>query len=334
MAVRISRIDLASAALDATASALLIDGMYGQQLPYIQRRIDLAPRINNPWEVGDIFAMAAWTYANIGHHRRALEYGEEGAFRAADDAEGIRLHNLAWCACAAFHLGDWDRIVDDLFPRVDAILRDRDEPPYFVSHLYGAAQFIFMAREDPRAQEQAELLEEMGTDHPRASVLIGWLAWIRARSGDATRSLALLERVDAIPSSVFRPHTELMRAGVYSDLEAFDEAPAFLADARPYAEKAGLVALPAALDALEGRMALAAGDAPTAVAALGRARDRFTELSMPFERARAEVSLAEAMTATDPQQAVAFLDHATHEAERLGSAFELRRASEIRSRIG
>ncbi|HYG71148.1 MAG TPA: hypothetical protein VEC15_02525, partial [Actinomycetota bacterium] len=334
MAVRIGRIDLASAALDATASALLIDGMYGLQIPYIERRIDLAPRINNPWEVGDIFAMAAWSYANIGHHRRALEYGEEGAFRAAEDAEGIRLHNLAWCACAAFHLGDWDRIVDDLFPKVDAILRDRDEPPYFVSHLYGTAQFILTAREDPRASEQVELLEEMATDHPRASVLVGWLAWIRARSGDAARAMELLSTVDAIPSSVFRPHTDLMRAGVYSDLASFDAVPAFLETTRAYAAKAGLVALPAALDALEGRMAFAADDVATGTAALRRARERFVELSMPFERARAELSLAEGLAASDPAEARGLLDPATREAERLGSTWELRRASEVRPRLG
>jgi hypothetical protein len=182
--------------------------------------------------------------------------------------------------------------------------------------------------------EQVGFLEEMATDHPRASVLVGWLAWIRARSGDASRAMELLSTIDAIPSSVFRPHTDLMRAGVFSDLGSFDEVPAFLEAARPYAAKAGLVALPVALDALEGRMAIAAGDLGTGATLLRRARERFGELAMPFERARAELSLAEGIALADPQEARALLEPATREAERLGSAFELRRASEVRSRLG
>jgi hypothetical protein len=146
--------------------------------------------------------------------------------------------------------------------------------------------------------------------------------------------MELLSTVDAIPSNVFRPHTDLMRAGVYSDLGSFDAATTFLESARPYAAKAGLVALPAALDALEGRIALAGGDVAAGTTALRRARDRFVELSMPFERARAELSLAEGLALPDPDEARALLDGATREVERLRSVFELRRAAEVRSRVG
>src|SRR4029079_5419636 len=116
MALGMGRVDLASAALDGADSALMVTGRYGRLVGNVERRIDLAAGIEDPWEVGDIFAMGAWTFGYMGHYRRASEFAEEGAFRATDDAEGIRLHNLNWSAYAAFHLGEWDRLVDDLFP--------------------------------------------------------------------------------------------------------------------------------------------------------------------------------------------------------------------------
>ena len=64
-----------------------------------------------------------------------------------------------------------------------------------------------------------------------------------------------------------------------------------------FAERALLEALPFHVDRLEGRAALARGDASSALGALTRARDGFTGLGARWDAAVAKLWLAEAQLA-------------------------------------
>jgi len=333
MALEVGRVDLASAALDGADSALMVMGRYGRLVTNVERRIDLAPRIDDPWEVGDIFAMGAWTFGYLGHYRRAREFAEEGAFRATDDAEGQRLHNLNWSAYAAFHLGDWDRLLDEVFPKIESMLSDR-EPPYFTAQAYGAAAFATAERGEARAGRLERTLRELaGEGYDLSIVTAGWLAWIHAHRGDGGTALDIMRTLSASPSGVARPHVDQMHAAVLSDLGAFDGVETFLAETRRYAVEGGLAALPIHLDALEGRAAAAAGDLSTAKDLLRDARSRFADLGCRYEAARVDVSLATALAEARPEESRARLASARAEFERLGAGIELERVAEVEAQL-
>jgi hypothetical protein len=335
MALRIGRVDLASAALDGAGSALLIRGDYGRDVEFTERRIALVDRMDDPWEVGDIFAMGGWGFGYLGDYRRSLDFARQGAARAAEEAQGVRIHSLCWCAYAAFHLGDWETVVGEVLPEVENALGERaNDPPYFTSPLFGPAAFVLDSRGDPEAGRLLELLERLGPiEHGRSMVLAAWLAWIHARHGRPEEARTLLAHVEKLPSMVARPHTDVMWAAVMSDLGWFDEAPGFLERSRAYAEEAGLFALPAHLDALEARAAAAAGDGPTAERLLRAAREAFERLGCRWEVARAELSLAEVLAGPDPETARRWLASSSAEFERVGSLREIERAWELRGRL-
>ena len=60
IARRLGDVDLESAAMDAITSVSLSQGLYGRLVPVQQRRLELVDRVQDPLEVGDIFAMAAF----------------------------------------------------------------------------------------------------------------------------------------------------------------------------------------------------------------------------------------------------------------------------------
>src|SRR5581483_3861981 len=129
IAMRLGRPDLASVALDGASSAAVTRGLYGQSLATIERRLAIAELIEDPWEIGDIFAMGAWINAMIGNYEDAIRLGLEGSTRARDQAEGVQLHNTNWVGFAEFERGSWDRVLE-LFRECEVLLGDRaDKPP-------------------------------------------------------------------------------------------------------------------------------------------------------------------------------------------------------------
>ena len=336
MAQRLGRVDLASAALDGAGSAPLTRGDYRGSIPFTERRMAIVGDVDDPWEAGDIFAMGAWEFGCLGDYRRAVELARRGAARASEEAPGLRIHNVSWAAYAAFHLGDWDVLVAEYLPEVEAALGDRaTDPPYFTGHLFGASAFVLDARGDSDGARLVQLLERLGpVEHGRSMAFAAWLAWIHARHGRLNEAKRMLEHADAIPQWVARPHTDMVRAAVMSELGWFDRADGFLRDSRSYAEGAGLLALPAHLDALEGRAAAARGDAGASERLLRSARDTFVDLGCRWEAARAELALAELAAASHPEQAQGWLSTAGPEFERVGSLREIRRAWELRERLG
>ena len=68
-----------------------------------------------------------------------------------------------------------------------------------------------------------------------------------------------------------------------------------MAEAREWADRTGLLALPAFADRLEGQAALAAGDVELGLERLRRARDTSARLEAAWDRARTELVLASAL---------------------------------------
>jgi len=308
MAMRLGRPDLASASLDGASASMWPRGMYGPSLALIRQRLQLADVLEDPWELGDMYAVTAWALALIGEYPEALQRAAQGEAVAIGEAEGMALHNLSWRAFVEFSLGNWTVVVDEILPRVQALLGDRGmDPPYFTAHVFGSAALIHEARGDPRAVELVALLRrnteglEEG-EWPRLSLI--WLAWILTRQGSRDDALRLLERLRSSHTELTRPLEDQVVAVVLAEHGRWDEVPEFLARSREFAHRAGLRALPFHLDRLDGRAALARGDNDEAVPMLERAREGFAGLGAAWERAVTELDLAQALAASGR------LDHA------------------------
>ena len=302
LALAIDRLDLASAALDAAASASVTRGYYGANISVTARRLELAERIDDPWEIGDIYAMCAWGWSMIGDFRKADGFARIGIERTADlQAEGLFLHCMSWQSFAAFSMGEWQGLMTDIVPKVDAILGDR-EPPYFCVSYLGASALAAALRDDPDAAGRIAKIEQMHrvaleTHAHRASALSIWMVPFKILDGDFDAARSLLELAETSNGRIFAPVELQVRAWFLAESHAWDEVPDFLVRARRYAAKAGLIALPHHLDRLEGQWLLATGQPAPAVNRLVTARLGFEELSARWETARTDVSLADALTA-------------------------------------
>jgi tetratricopeptide (TPR) repeat protein len=331
IAMRIGRPDLASAALDAIGSAGITLGLYAPNVEMIDRRLELVEVLDSPWEIGDIFAVGAWFWTNLGDFGRAIELAREGWDRldGVDAATGVRIHCLCWQAQARFFVGEWSAVTDDILLRVLRLLGDRrDEPPYFTAPLLGPAAFIKAARGDDDAGWLADLIGRMGRHQGHRSVALGaWSHWIKLRRGAVDAAFAEFRRIDDVPVSAFRPLTLQLWAEAIADAGVFADATELLETGRAFARAGGLEPLDAHLDALEGRAALAAGDAGRAVELLEQARARLERLGARWDSARTDLSLAEAFAADRPADARERLRAAMREFERVGSRFELERGN-------
>ena len=336
MAMRIGRPDLASASLDGVGATLWPRGLYGASLPIIGRRLELAETLEDPWELGDIHAVAAWAHALIGDYSEAVRLAERGEALAAGEAPGMTLHSLSWLAFAEFALGNWPPVVEEILPRVRAVLGERrDDPPYFAAHAFGSAAFIRDARGDPPATELISLLKRQSSSEGPSQQPHVWLAWILTRNGARDEVKELLEQAAAIPSQVGRPFADQVRAAVLAEHESWGEVPAFVEQARDFAARGGLRALPVHLDRLEGRAALAAGDTSRAIGTLAAASTGFEKLGARWEKACTDLSLAEALIAGDRGDEVrARLGGAIEVFEELRSVREIERSRELLAKLG
>jgi class 3 adenylate cyclase len=299
IATQLRRPDLASSALDAISSIELVQGRYVAAMPIIERRLELTASLEDPWELGDIHGMASWVRAYSGLYEAAVAAALDGLPEDDTGAEGPGLHRLAWAGFSEFSLGHWDRVVDDMLPRVLSILRDRrTDPPYFAIHILGPVAIIQDARGDPGATEWAALLHRASEpSESQRLTSLPWLAWLDARHGRANEAWTALERFRSISHQGSRPLTDQVRAIALAEGERWDLVPDFLQDSRAYTEVAGTDPLGFHLDRLEGRAALAAGDTEGAVRLLEAASDGASRLHATWERACTDLSLAEALIA-------------------------------------
>jgi class 3 adenylate cyclase len=311
--------NLASAALDAVQSVPGSQGHWARAVEYSHMREQLLPVLTDLDEVGDVTACSAWNRYEVGDYREAETWASEGAART-DVAVTFRLHSLAWRCVVRFRLGDWDGAIDDFLTIRELLDERQDEPPYFVSHAYGAALLIDHARGASSEMERlADVLNPIeSSSEGRFTRLRPWLAMLSVERRDFARAHELLD--DLPPGwrihggEVLEARCELVRAE-----SARETVPSVLAESRTFAERGGLPILRLFADRLEGYALLADGDPSRGLDLLVGVRDGFTAHHAPYERARTEVVLADAFSALDrADEAAATTAEARREFDRLG----------------
>ena len=335
LARELGRLDLESAALDGTGSAIITLGHYGRLRDMLARRMEIAEQIEDPWEAGDAYAMVAWNGAMLGEFERAVRWGLLGRDRAEAQAAGIVDHCLNWAGTGLFHLGQWDRQLE-IFREVQVLMGERaEEPPYFMLSLFGATAFVHEARGLPSARQLLDLLERTRGTAIEASVMAShWVAWAVARRGDSDRAWTLV-RDRKVESQTFRPFHDQVIAELLAVTERWDEAPGFLEGSRAYAAEAGLLALPVHLDRLEGRWAIASGRREDGLETLEHAREGFARLGAAWERGRTELDVAEVLAGGGRRDgARSMLDAAAPDLERAGALMEIGRLRTLRDSLG
>ena len=193
MALRLDRTDLASAALDAVAGTYLATGNYGGQQRVIERRLALVPKLHDPFELGDLYAVAAWGEFHVGRYEACLNLADEGVLQALG-TPGVTLHALSWRILALIRLGRWDEAVAAL-ARLNEVLGDRwDDPPGFALRAFGAAAYLLDAHGQPRGGRPISRRR-----HPREPAggacwaPSRWVGEPLARRGEFERSRTVLE---------------------------------------------------------------------------------------------------------------------------------------------
>jgi len=330
MALRMGRANLASAALDAVQGLLGMQGRFGQAKALNDQRVQLLDRIEDPLEVGDVYAVSAWVRFDIGLYEEAARFGTEGLDRIGEQMPSAALHCLAWRALARFRLGDWGGFFDDLARMEDMLGDRREDPPYFASRPFGAAALVWEIQGNPGAAGRmlaiVDLLRSRGT--VRAVAMLATASLTHARRGALDRAHVFLEQARA----------EISAAPVVLEAEcdlvalegAWDRSSEVLDRSRSLAERGELLGLPCFADRLEGRAALASGRADEAVRLLSRASAGFDRIGARWERAVTNLDLAEALLAAgDPGRARPALDMALPVLEELSSLREIERAREL-----
>jgi class 3 adenylate cyclase/tetratricopeptide (TPR) repeat protein len=326
VALRMGLPNLASGALDAANAAWASQGLYGRVLPVWERRSSIQPLVTDVAEVGDCFAMGAWTLFELGRYADALVQADEGIAHVTGKEPGMELHARCWRIAALQRLGRWDEALDE-YERVVALLGEgADHPPYFVTHGIAVAALICELRGD-RATSDRMTSTMLSLMTVQAGRLYPFMLRVLIARGDLERARSI-----ALPST-WRVHandTYEARAELLAASGSWDKAPALLLEMREHAERAGTVALVPFADRLEGRASLASGDPTTAAGLLRRAADRFEELSARWERALTFVDLARSLAeAGKRDDARAALDDAMSTFTALRSVRDLERARDV-----
>jgi class 3 adenylate cyclase/tetratricopeptide (TPR) repeat protein len=335
LALHLDRPALASAALDGVGSTFISRGLYGDMGPIVERRLDLARSLEDPWELGDAFAIAAWTAFHVGRYRWAVELATEGFDRSIRGAPGMALHCLDWRAVGKCRLGEWAALFADVELAEDFWTARSDAPPRFAADHLAAAAFAHEVQGDRTAADRLISVSERveGTESSAINRAV-WLAMLFKRRGDLTGARELLDRPKLL--GIGYNHGFVLEAlcDLLAVQGAWDEARETLAEAREHADLAGLLALPAYADRLEGRLRVAEGDFPRALELLDRARSVLSSLGAAWEAACTGLDLAATLAGIDDRDgAREQLSAAMPTLKRLRSADELAEAERLRNQL-
>ena len=64
-------------------------------------------------ELGDLYAMGAWTHYEIGRYGRALELADTGLDTIAGRGPNVELHLRPWRVASLYRLGRWDEALEE-----------------------------------------------------------------------------------------------------------------------------------------------------------------------------------------------------------------------------
>ena len=336
MAERLGRVDLESAALDGITAAHQSLGRYTPMEGPVRRRIELAPKLTDPYEVGDIHAMAAWWALSTGRYRESEDLAGRGYSAAMPGSPMQGLYCLDFRAAARFRLGDWDGMLADV-SRAEEILGDRSEsPPGFAPMHLAIAAFVHDARGDrTTASRYLQLVRWLEQAEDRLDpVLTLWQARVLARRGSFADARALLQRPEVTEDR--RGQDEILEAWceVASEEGAWVEAAEIVDRTARHADWAGEPPLALFATRLEGRAAAAAGEPDRAAELLRRAADGFAGLDATWEAAVSRLDLAHTLLGADRSAAQLLARDAVQVFDRLGSARELSLAGDLLGRSG
>jgi class 3 adenylate cyclase len=334
LAEALGRDDLASAALDGVTSVDFIVGLHGRTLPDVERRLAIAERLTDPWEIGDAFQTAADIALAIGRYDDARRWASAGYERARGGPDVWRA-GLAWRAIARFKLGDWDGAIED-FERMEAARATTrfGTVGYFTLTMWTCIALLYELRGERAAADR--LVASIATELPGTATIrrIPWLARLAAHRGSDEALVRIEESASIVGRNMAKGAILEAQCDVIAELERWDLVAETVAEAREFAEQALLDALPLHADRLDGRAALARGDATAATDLLTRAGDGFMEIGALWEAALARVWLGEAELAADAPGARASAQAALEVFDELGSVQELEHARSLLSRIG
>jgi tetratricopeptide (TPR) repeat protein len=335
MAERLGRIDLESAALDGIASAYQSLGRYGAMEGSIRRRLELAPDLNDPYEVGDIHAMGAWWALNTGRYRESEELASRGIAGAMPGSPIQGLYCLDFRTAARFRLGDWDGALADVELAGELLGDRRETPPGFAPMHLAIAAFLHDARGDRgTARRYLQLVRWLEEEEERLDpVLSLWQARLLARRGAHEEARALLDRPELAEDR--RGRDEILEAWceVLAEQGEWDEASELVERATRHAAWAGEPPLALYATRLDGRASAAGGSPERAIELLASAAQGFGGLGAVWEEAVTRLDLgAELMRTGEDRRARAIVEDAARVFDRLGSARELGRADDLLGR--
>jgi len=238
-------------------------------------------------------------------------------------------------AVARFRLAHWDRFWS-AYAKLDAAM-DHDRPfSYHTMRLYGVAAYLKEVAGDSAAADS--LIAELDRSQAsRGSVGVSgarlWIVETLVRRGRFAEARARLAEADPVREVQNRDLDFEAWAALIAAEGSWDEAPPIVADARAWADKTGLLALPAFADRLEGQAALAAGDVELGLEWLRRARATSARLEAAWDRARTELILASALLeADDKPEAANVLTSALSTLTTLEAPAETGRARDLMAR--
>jgi tetratricopeptide (TPR) repeat protein len=293
MAERLGRYDLASGALDQAQGAVASVGMYARAIRIHEQRAKVVPFLEDTFEIGDFYAMGAWSHYEAGRYREALRFCEEASAFAVGHYANAEVHSLSWRVVTRYRVGEWDGALED-HERLRSRLDDRrDEPPYFASHAFAVAATIMALRGETAASD--ELTEIVRRVVSGSAVRArAWFVRLLLERGDIEDARRAFDdrpptwRVHRVDEEEVR--MELLAAG--GDWTSTEDV---LAEVRAYAAESGVASLPWFADRHEGRAAAARGDLEVALERLASAADGFAAIEATWERARTDLDLARAL---------------------------------------
>ncbi len=337
MAGRLERADLESGALDGVGANYIPDGRYDRALEVTDRRVRLTEEIDDPWEVGDTYAMGGWVNFHLGRYRDAFAHADTGFTVTYERVPSVALHCLSWRALARYRLGQWDGVLTDL-ELADGILGDRREaPPHYISAMHAAAALVHEIRENSAEADRIlailQSLDQSAEPRDRDTTPLGrwapFVAPLLARRGDIGGARRLVEettwRRGAREGLLLESACEIA-----AETGAWEGVEGLIDRARAEAVRCHLDALPLVVDRLDGTRAMGRGDTGTAVTLLRRSATGFERLGARWDRARCDLALARAMGGRG-EEARAALARAEAVFEELGAARECREARRLKS---
>jgi hypothetical protein len=286
MALRLGRVDLASAAMDGTFGYFQYGGRYGDPDAgaLIDRRLALVPLLTSSSEIGDAYAMAGWQRYSSGRYREAAAFTQTGFERVREEAPPWALHCLVWRSKSLFRMGDLDGVLECIRLADEVLGGERARPAPFCAPLFGVAALVHTIRGDRAAARAAVARTGIvdGVGWPR-SLLTAWLTRASAFGGDfGAADEHLTSGRDLLGgegrADVLEARCELTLVG-----RRWASASVLASEARGHAAFSGHLALPFQADRLEGAAAIATGDVARGRDLLRAADDGFASIDAAWD---------------------------------------------------